>query len=155
LSVSAGSRQLLSPVTLDIAGGDVFGIIGPSGAGQSIFLKCLNRLTELNQGPMVRGQAYFEGKATYDAVVDPDELRGRTGILLQQPVVFPSSILANALFGVRHLGIVPKREWPEVAECALRQAALWDEVKDRLKKPGQLLSVGQQQRLCLARILAT
>ncbi len=155
LSVSAGSKTILSPVSLDIAGGGVFGIIGPSGAGKSTFLKSLNRLTELSQGLRVTGQAYFEGQPVYDSAVDPDELRGRIGILFQQPVVFPSSILANTLFGVRHLGVVPKRDLPEVAERALRQAALWDEVKDRLKKPGQQLSVGQQQRLCLARTLAT
>lgn len=155
LSVSAGSKKLLNPVSLDIASRGVFGIIGPSGAGKSTFLKSLNRLTELSQGLKIRGQVYFEGQAVYDPAVDPDALRGRIGILFQQPVIFPTSILANTLFGVRHLGIVPKREWPEVSERVLRQAALWDEVKDRLNKPGQLLSVGQQQRLCLARILAT
>jgi len=155
LSVSSSSRMILSPVTLNIAGGGVFGIIGPSGAGKSTFLKSLNRLTELSRGLTVSGQVYFEGQPGYGADVDPDELRARIGILFQQPVVFPSSILANTLFGVRHLGIAPRRDWLEVAERALVQAALWDEVKDRLKKPGQQLSAGQQQRLCLARTLAT
>lgn len=155
LSITAGSKTILNPVTLDIAGGGVFGIIGPSGAGKSTFLKSLNRLTELSHGLTVSGQVYFDGEAVYAANVDPDVLRSRIGILFQQPVVFPSSILANTLFGVRHLGVVPKRDRAETAERALRQAALWDEVKDRLKKPAQQLSVGQQQRLCLARTLAT
>lgn len=155
LSVSVGRKTLLRPITLDIASGGVFGIIGPSGAGKSTFIKSLNRLTELSRELTVSGQVFFAGQPVYDAAVDPDQLRGRIGILFQQPVVFPSSILANTLFGVRHLGVVAKRDWPELAERALRQAALWDEVKDRLKKPAHQLSVGQQQRLCLARTLAT
>lgn len=155
LGVSAGKKIILHPVSLEIERGKVFGIIGPSGAGKSTFIKSLNRLTELAPGLRVSGQVYHEGKAAYGASVDADKLRSRIGILFQQPVIFPCSIQANVLFGVRHLGVVPRREWNEVAERALRQASLWEEVKDRLRKPGQLLSVGQQQRLCLARTLAT
>jgi len=155
LSVLARKKILLSPVSLEIKKGGVFGIIGPSGAGKSTFLKCLNRLTELSPGLQVSGQVYHAGEAIYDAGVDPDILRSRIGILFQQPVVFPKTISANVLFGVRHLGLAPRTEWEDLAEKALRQAALWDEVKDRLKKPAQELSIGQQQRLCLARTLAT
>ncbi len=155
LSVSAGSKKILNPVSLDIPEGGVFGIIGPSGAGKSTFLKSINRLTELSNGLKVSGQVYHRGDPVYGVGVDTDNLRSRIGMLFQQPVVFPCSILANTLFGVRHLGKVPRKEWNNVAEKALREAALWEEVKDRLKKPGQQLSVGQQQRLCLARTLAT
>ncbi len=155
LTVSAGKQKILNPVSLEIPTGGVFGIIGPSGAGKSTYLKSLNRLIELSPGLKVEGQVFHMGEPVYDSGVDPDKLRSRIGMLFQQPVVFPCSILANVLFGVRHLGVVPKKEWPDVAEKALREAALWDEVKDRLRKPGQQLSVGQQQRLCLARTLAT
>lgn len=155
LSVSARQKILLNPVSLEIPRGGVFGIIGPSGAGKSTFLKSLNRLSELSPGLKVSGQVRLEGDEIYGSSIDVDALRARIGILFQQPVIFPKSILANVLFGVRHLGVIPKGEWDEVAEKALRQASLWEEVKDRLKKPGQQLSIGQQQRLCLARTLAT
>lgn len=155
ISVSTGEKCLLNPVTLEFQERGVHGIIGPSGAGKSTFLKCLNRLCELSPGLRVSGRVLHRGRELYDSGIDPDELRTRIGMIFQQPVVFPVSILANVLFGVRHLGLVPKRDWPELAEKVLRQAALWDEVKDRLKKPGKLLSIGQQQRLCLARTLAT
>lgn len=155
LSVSAGSKTLLRPITLNIPEGGVFGIIGPSGAGKSTFLKCVNRLVDLSPGLSVKGQLRYRGQDVLGPRVDPDALRSRIGMLFQQPVVFPCSIVANVLFGVRHLGRIPKSEWADLAELSLRQVALWNEVKDRLKKPGQLLSVGQQQRLCLARALAT
>ena len=156
LTVSTQQKKcLLNPVDLDIPEGGVFGIIGPSGAGKSTFLKSLNRLTELVRGLKVEGQVWHRGEEIYAPKVDPDQLRAQIGMLFQQPVVFPTSILANVLFGVKHLGVEPKSQWAAVAEKALRQAALWEEVKDRLKKPAQQLSVGQQQRLCLARTLAT
>jgi phosphate transport system ATP-binding protein len=91
----------------------------------------------------------------YGSGTDPDALRARIGILFQQPVVFPKSIYQNVIFGVKHLGEVSRRDWPTTAERALREAALWDEVKDRLKQSALRLSVGQQQRLCLARALAS
>lgn len=155
LGVSAGSRPLLREVSLDIAPGGVFGLIGPSGVGKSTLLKCLNRLVDLTPALQVTGQVLFRGVPVFAHGVDADALRARIGILFQQPVVFPRSVLANVLFGVRHLGQVPRRELPKVAEQALREAALWDEVKDRLDLPAPRLSVGQQQRLCLARTLAT
>lgn len=155
LSVSAGKKTLLNPISLEIGQGGVCGIIGPSGAGKSTFLKCLNRLTELAPGLTVSGQVFHHGDPIYGRSVDADALRARIGMLFQQPVIFPKSIIANVLFGVRHLRLAPKKEWSDIAEKALRQAALWDEVKDRLKKPGLQLSIGQQQRLCLARTLAS
>ena len=155
LSVTAQSKKLLGDVSLDIPAGGVFGIIGPSGAGKSTLLKSINRLTELNRGLRVSGEVIFKGESVYSAQADPDLLRGRIGILFQQPAVFPMSIRKNVLFAVKHLGLRPRSEFPEILEKSLRQVALWDEVKDRLKKPALQLSVGQQQRLCLARTLAT
>jgi len=154
LSVRAGERELLREVNLSITPQQVFGIIGPSGAGKSTLLKCLNRLIELSPGLRVGGDVRFHEQSIYAANVDVDALRARIGILFQQPVVFPKSILQNVIFGTRHLGKVPRKEWPVVAERALREAALWDEVKDRLRDSALRLSVGQQQRLCLARTLA-
>ncbi|HSS49882.1 MAG TPA: ATP-binding cassette domain-containing protein, partial [Thermoanaerobaculia bacterium] len=100
------------------------------------------------------GEARFQGESIYRSGVDLDELRARIGMLFQQPVVFPRSIYQNVIFGARRLGSVPRRELPELAESALTQAALWQEVRDRLHEPATRLSVGQQQRLCLARALA-
>jgi len=154
LAVRAGDRELLREVQLKIPVRQVFGIIGPSGAGKSTLLKCLNRLVELTPGLRVSGDVLFHNQSIYAAGVDVDGLRARIGILFQQPVVFPKSILHNVIFGTRHLSRLPRRNWPEVAERALREAALWNEVKDRLRESALRLSVGQQQRLCLARTLA-
>lgn len=154
LTVRAGERVLLRNVTLSIAPKQAFGIIGPSGAGKSTLLKCLNRLVELTPGLRVSGDVRFHNDSIYSPAVDVDALRARIGILFQQPVVFPKSIFQNVIFGTRHLGQVPRKQWPEVAERALREAALWNEVKDRLNDSALRLSVGQQQRLCLARTLA-
>jgi phosphate transport system ATP-binding protein len=155
LSVTAGNRRLLESVTLEIPAGGVHGLIGPSGAGKTTLLKSMNRLAELTPSLRIDGQVFFQGRPLYRSGLNADDLRADVGILFQQPVVFPQSILANVLFGVRHLGRTARREWPAVAESALREAALWDEVKDRLNQPARRLSVGQQQRLCLARTLAT
>ena len=154
LSVTAGGRVLLQDVSLSISCGQVFGLIGPSGAGKSTLLKCLNRLVELTPSLKVQGEVLFRGKSIYSPSTDADALRARVGILFQQPVVFPKSTYKNVIFGVKHLGTVRKADLPAVAERALREAALWDEVKDRLHQPAMQLSVGQQQRLCLARTLA-
>jgi phosphate transport system ATP-binding protein len=154
LSVSAGTRPLLRDVSLSILPQQVFGLIGPSGAGKSTLLKCLNRLTDLTPSLRVRGEVRFHGESIFAAHQDADALRSRIGILFQQPVIFPKSIYQNVIFGVHQLGTVPKSELPEVAEQALRETSLWDEVKDRLHQTALRLSVGQQQRLCLARTLA-
>ena len=155
LTVRAGTRLLVRDVNLRIPPRRVFGLIGPSGAGKSTLLKCMNRLIDLTPGLSVSGDVLLDGRSIYDGNVNPDDLRARVGILFQQPVVFPKSIYQNVIFGLRHLGLIARREWPAVAERALREAALWDEVKDRLREPATRLSVGQQQRLCLARTLAS
>lgn len=155
LNVWAGGRQILRNVHLDIPPKGVFGIIGPSGAGKSTLLKCINRLVELVPELRVTGDVLFHNHSIYGRGRSTDDLRTRIGMLFQQPVVFPGSVYHNVIFGVRRLGVVRRSQWPEVAERALREAALWEEVKDRLRQPASRLSVGQQQRLCLARTLAS
>lgn len=155
LTVSAGPRSLVKDAAFTVPTNRVLGFIGPSGAGKSTLLKALNRLIELTPNLRVQGQVLFHGRPIYGPGTNPDALRARIGILFQQPVVFPKSIYQNVIFGVKHLGEIPRRALPETAERALREAALWDEVKDRLKQPALRLSVGQQQRLCLARALAS
>jgi phosphate transport system ATP-binding protein len=154
LSVHSGKRALLDSISLDIPKGGVFGLIGPSGAGKSTLLKSFNRMLDLTPGLRVSGQVDFHGQPIYHRSVDPDALRARVGMLFQQPVIFPGTIFSNVTFGIRHHGTVPRRDLPQVAEKALRDACLWDEVKDRLQNAATTLSIGQQQRLCLARTLA-
>ncbi len=154
LRVFSPSRQILRDVCLSIPRGSVFALLGPSGAGKSTFLRCVNRLIELSAGLRVQGEILLMGRSIYAPGVDVDALRARVGILFQQPAVFPGSVRKNVLFGVRHLGKAPKRLWPDIAEQALRDAALWVEVKDRMEDSALELSAGQQQRLCLARALA-
>lgn len=154
LSVFAGSRELLRRISLSIPAHQVFGVIGPSGAGKSTLLRCLNRLVELDSSLRLEGDILLHDRSIFAPDTDLDALRARVGIIFQQPVVFPVSIYKNVLFGARHLGRVARSEWPALVERALREAALWDEVKDRLDELAAKLSVGQQQRLCLARTLA-
>ncbi len=155
LHVAARGQAILRDVTVSIPPRQVFGIIGPSGAGKSTFLRCLNRLTDLTPELQVRGRIEYRGESIHARTLDPDALRARIGFLFQQPVVFPKSILENALFGLRHLRRLSKRQLAEAAERSLTEAALWNEVRDRLHDSALTLSVGQQQRLCLARALAT
>lgn len=154
LSVRTDRRPILEAVDLSIVRGEVLALIGPSGAGKSTLLRCLNRLVDLVPELHVRGEVLFAGTPIYRPSVDPDRLRTRIGMLFQQPVIFPGSIADNVVFGLRHAGGVAKREWPERVRRALTEAALWREVSDRLDEPAGRLSVGQQQRLCLARALA-
>lgn len=154
LNVLAGRRTVLRDVRLDIAAGEAVAILGPSGAGKSTLLKCLNRLIDLTPGLTVHGEIRYRGKSIRDPGMDVDALRAHIGMLFQQPIVFPTSIRRNVLFGVRHLKQVPKAEWEALMERSLREAFLWDEVKDRLDESSLKLSIGQQQRLCLARTLA-
>jgi phosphate transport system ATP-binding protein len=155
LTVTAGKRTILRKVNLRVSANQVYGLIGASGSGKSTLLKCLNRMIDLTPGLKVSGDVLFHGHSIWDPSVRADDLRGQIGMLFQQPVVFPKSIYQNVIFGIRHLGACARSDWPEVAERALREAAIWDEVKDRLREPALRLSVGQQQRLCLARTLAS
>lgn len=150
----ASGRELLREINLDIPRRMVTGIIGPSGAGKSTLLKCLNRLIDLTGTLEVSGTVLFEGEDTRDKYQDPDELRRRVGIVFQQPVVFPGSIADNVLFAVKRFGTMLKAERLILLEESLTSAGLWPEVRDRLRHPAATLSVGQQQRLAIARTLA-
>jgi len=154
LAVLAGSRAILSDVSLAVQPGQVFGLIGPSGAGKSTLLRCLNRLIELTPGLRMQGEVRFQGQSIHAPGTDVNALRARIGMIFQQPVIFPVSIAENVLFGARRLRSLNRSAKAELVESALREGALWDEVKDRLRAPASNLSVGQQQRLCLARALA-
>lgn len=155
LNVSGQGKPILRDVTVSIPPRQVFGIIGPSGAGKSTFLRCLNRLSDLTPELRVTGEIRYRGESVYSPAVNADALRARIGFLFQQPAVFPRSVLQNVVFGLRHLRRLSKADLRDAAENALREAALWDEVRDRLHQSALTLSVGQQQRLCLARALAT
>lgn len=154
LAVLAGGKPILRNISLAVPRHQVFGVIGASGAGKSTLLKALNRLLELGPQYRVQGDVLLAGQSVYSPAVDVDELRARIGIIFQQPVVFPKSIYQNVILGTRHHHKVPRQQWPDVAERALKEAALWNEVKDRWHDSALRLSVGQQQRLCLARALA-
>lgn len=155
LTVRAGRQTILRQANITISPRQVFGIIGPSGAGKSTFLRCLNRMIDLTPAMQVTGDILFHGRSIRAASVDPDALRARVGFLFQQPVVFPKSIYENTIFGLRHLRRLSRTALAEAAERALIEASLWNEVRDRLHDSALTLSVGQQQRLCLARALAT
>jgi phosphate transport system ATP-binding protein len=154
LGVRAKNKPLLRNVSLSVNQGQVFGIIGPSGAGKSTLLRTLNRLTDLVPGLSVTGDVRLHGESIYSSGVDVNALRARVGMLFQQPVVFPTSVRENVLFGAKRLRPLRREEKTELVETALQEAALWNEVKDRLHSSALALSVGQQQRLCLARTLA-
>ncbi len=154
LSVTVRGKTILRDINLNVQRHHVVGITGSSGAGKSTLLKSLNRLLELNPAYRVQGQVLLHGKPVYAPEVDVDELRTRIGFIFQQPVAFPMTIFQNVILGTRHHDKVPKQEWPEVVERALHAASLWNEVKDRLHDSALRLSLGQQQRLCLARALA-
>ncbi|MFN7971091.1 MAG: ATP-binding cassette domain-containing protein [Acidobacteriota bacterium] len=145
-------HAILRAVFLDVADRQVTGIIGPSGAGKSTLLRCINRLLELSPTLAMTGKILFRG--TDVRTIPADTLRQRIGIVFQQPVTFPGSIQRNVVFAARKLGLVTRRNEDEAVERCLRDAGLWNEVKDRLDRPALTLSAGQQQRLAVARTLA-
>jgi phosphate transport system ATP-binding protein len=149
-----GGRVLLRDITLDVPEHRITGIIGPSGAGKSTLLKCINRLIDLVPSLEVSGTILLDGHDVRARACDPDELRRRIGIVFQQPVTFHGSIRRNVTFAARRMRIVHRRNEEQVLEESLRAANLWDEVKDRLGDRALTLSVGQQQRLAIARTLA-
>jgi phosphate transport system ATP-binding protein len=150
-----GNNEVLKGIDLAIPAREVTAIIGPSGCGKSTFIRCLNRMHELVTGARTKGNVLLDETDVYGADVDPVLLRRRVGMVFQKPNPFPSmSIRDNVLAGLKLTKRMGGRKPADVTEHALRQAALWDEVKDKLDKPGTSLSGGQQQRLCIARTLA-
>jgi len=149
-----GLTQALFDVRVAIPRRAVTALIGPSGCGKSTFLRSVNRLNELIPHTRHSGDILLEGVSVFSRGTDPVALRREVGMVFQQPNPFPKTIFDNVAYGPRLNGLAPKRDIPERVERALRQAALWDEVKDRLQTPGTGLSGGQQQRLCIARALA-
>ena len=154
LAVQAGALPILRKVTFEVRPGQVFGIIGPSGAGKSTLLRTINRLTDLTPALRVTGDVRIRGASIHAPGTDVNALRAQVGMLFQQPVIFPVSISENVLFGAKRLLSLTASALRELLEEALHDASLWDEVKDRLNASALTLSVGQQQRLCLARTLA-
>jgi phosphate transport system ATP-binding protein len=152
LSVHYGDNLALAGVRLDIYRNLITAMIGPSGCGKSTFIRCLNRMNDLVPGVKVGGQILYYGEDLYGPTADPVEVRRRIGMVFQRPNPFPKSIYDNVAFAPRILGL--KDDLDGRVEEALRGAALWDEVKDRLKRSALALSGGQQQRLCIARALA-
>lgn len=154
LSLWYGSVQALKGVSLDVLENRVTALIGPSGCGKSTFLKTLDRMTQLIPGVRVEGEIVYRGRSIFDPAVDVTTLRRQVGMVFQKPNPFPMSIYDNVAYGPRTHGIRRHGELDAIVEKSLRQAAIWDEVKDRLKKNALGLSGGQQQRLCIARALA-
>ena len=149
-----GSFHALKNINLNIASGEITAFIGPSGCGKSTFLKSLNRMNDLVEGCKITGDIRLMGEDIYDKRMDVSALRRRVGMVFQKPNPFPMSVYDNIAYGPRTHGIKKKAELDEIVEKSLRDAAIWDELKDRLKKSALGLSGGQQQRLCIARALA-
>jgi phosphate transport system ATP-binding protein len=152
LGVFYGSFRAITAVDLPIRPHKITAIIGPSGCGKSTLLRAFNRMNELSPGTSIEGQVLFAGQNLYDPAVDPVEVRYRIGMVFQRPNPFPKSIYDNIAWGARIHGY--RGNMDDLVESCLRQAALWDEVRDKLKQSGLALSGGQQQRLCIARALA-
>ena len=152
LEVFYGSFKAVRDVSLDIREHEITALIGPSGCGKSTVLRCFNRMNDLIETARVQGTIEYHGVPLYDPRVDPVEVRRRVGMVFQKPNPFPKSIYDNVAYGPRIAG--QKKGLDEVVETSLRKAALWDEVKDRLKESALGMSGGQQQRLCIARALA-
>ena len=149
-----GTSQALKNINIDIQEKSITALIGPSGCGKSTFLKTLNRMNDLIPSVKISGEVSYGGTDIFDKSVDVNELRCQVGMVFQKPNPFPMSIYDNVAYGPRTHGIKNKVQLDEIVERSLKGAALWDEVKDRLKKNALGLSGGQQQRLCIARALA-
>jgi phosphate transport system ATP-binding protein len=152
VQVSYGPKPAVRGVSFDIGKNEITALIGPSGCGKSTLIRCLNRMNDLIPGARVEGKVLYHGQDLYAPQVDAVEVRKRIGMVFQKPNPFPKSIYDNIAFGPRVLGM--KGSMDEIVERALKQGALWDEVKDRLKTNAFGMSGGQQQRLCIARCLA-
>ena len=154
LNLYYGENHALKDVNMDIQENAVTAFIGPSGCGKSTFLKTLNRMNDLVDGVRIDGNVLLDGEDIYDPSVDTTILRKKVGVVFQQPNPFPMSIYDNIAYGPRVHGIRDKKRLDQIVEESLRGAAIFDEVKDRLKKSAMGLSGGQQQRICIARALA-
>jgi phosphate transport system ATP-binding protein len=146
--------RALSEISLEIPDKQITALIGPSGCGKSTFLRCLNRMNDTIDGTRVEGQILLDGRDIYETGVDVVELRQRVGLVFQKPNPFPQSIFDNVAFGPRVLGMQRENNLDLLVADALKQAVLWDNVKDDLRRPALSLSLGEQQRLCIARTLA-
>ncbi len=154
LSLFYGDQQALVDIDMQIPQKEVTAFIGPSGCGKSTLLRCFNRMNDLIDGVSVTGHVHLDGHDIFAPEVDVAQLRRRVGMVFQRPNPFPKTIYENVAYGLRIQGATPKAEMDEIVEWALRSAALWDEVKDRLKESALGLSGGQQQRLVIARAVA-
>jgi phosphate transport system ATP-binding protein len=154
LTVRYGAKEAIRDVAIDIPANQILALIGPSGCGKSTFLRSLNRMNDTIEGVVTHGKVELDGHDIYAHGVDPVLVRRRVGMVFQRSNPFPKSIFENVAYGLRIAGLHKREALAEKVERALRQAALWDEVKDRLDESGLRLSGGQQQRLCIARALA-
>jgi phosphate transport system ATP-binding protein len=155
LSAWFGDKKVLHGIEADIRANEITAVIGPSGCGKSTFIRCLNRMHEMVPGARSEGRVMLEGENVYEREIDPVLLRRRVGMVFQKPNPFPTmSVRDNVLSGLRLTHSLERGRSNDIVQRALEQAALWDEVKDRLDQPGIGLSGGQQQRLCIARSLA-
>ena len=154
LSIWYGKHQALNNITVDIPDKKITAIIGPSGCGKTTLLKSFNRLIDLQEGVKITGEVLVDGENIYKPQIDIIKLRKKMGLLFQKPQVLPMSIYDNIAYGPRIHGVRDKKKLNSIVEHYLKEVNLWDEVKDRLHAPASKLSVGQQQRLCLARGLA-
>jgi len=155
LSVYYSAFRAVRDVNLDVRQGQITALIGPSGCGKSTVLRSFNRMNDLIPGARVEGSLRYRGIDLYDPKVDPVEVRRRIGMVFQKPNPFPKSIFDNVAYGPRIAGIKKKGELTDIVEASLQRAALWDEVKDRLSASATGMSGGQQQRLCIARAIAS
>jgi phosphate transport system ATP-binding protein len=153
LDLYYGDFKALSNINFSLTKQDVAALIGPSGCGKSTFIRILNRMNDLIPSCRITGEVFLDGKDIY-GTMDVTELRSRVGMVFQKPNPFNMSVFDNVAYGKRMQGLKNKGRIADIVEISLRKAALWDEVKDRLKKPAQALSGGQQQRLCIARTIA-
>ena len=149
-----GKTQALSDISIEIPERQITALIGPSGCGKSTFLRCLNRMNDTIRGTRIEGQVLLDRQDIYAPETDVVDLRRRVGMVFQRPNPFPQPVYDNVAFGPRVLGLHWNGDLDEIVERSLREAALWDEVKDNLKQDAQSLSLGQQQRLCIARTVA-
>jgi len=154
LNLHFGTKQVLKDVSFSVASKEVVGLIGPSGCGKSTLLRCINRMHDHSADAKIKGDIFIDDQNIYHPTVDPNELRSKVGMVFQKPNPFPKSVFDNVAYGLSIQGIRSKNRQKDVVEKSLREAFLWDEVKDKLNEPAFSLSGGQQQRLCIARTIA-